>query len=454
MANIYVRLSYDPTGRNPDNLIPGEPHDLQSINGFPYKIVTMNNGGFYSRTLRVYDASYTKLTPNVDYIFTYRFANLSTKLGLEVAADIVFLDPARTGKVYLSAQMVGGDVAFSLTAIADYISWFTTQPAGYKPREMDYAGNEPIWKPGELDKERWALDTYQPFNNEIYQMGRAVQGQTGTYEQDYRDNVTRDYNAFLDLFNDRLERHIQDEANPHADEKADVGLNLVENYALATDQAARAGAVNNLYLTPLLSWSTVDQLAVQPLNTHIAKRDNPHQTTPEKIESPRKPVVDATAAQKYLRYEQVANTDYFSDGNAAYSYNEYYQFARRNIPAANFLSGGGNGYIDPRRLGRGSPGGNTALNGDGQWVSWDSIIIQHGAPPSPQIYPVGSWASAAQGHQFVVSQPWSFSAPVGSMAFYRVSTANWWGTGNGVIQTFHPIIYGSYKSASGWLQLL
>lgn len=454
MANIYVRLSYDPTGRNPDNLISGEPHDLQSINGFPYKVVTMEHGGFYSRSLRVYNAAYEKLTPGVDYIFTYRFANLSDKLGLEVAAAVVFLDPARTGTVYLSAQLVGGDVAYSFTVVDDYISWFTQQPVEYKPRDMDYAGDEPIWKPGELDKERWALDTYQPFNNEIYQMGRAVQGQTGTHEQDFRDNVTRDYNDFLDLFNDRLDRHIQDEANPHVDTKDDVGLNLVENYILATEQLARSGSVNNRYMTPLLSWATVDQFALIPLNSHINNRSNPHQTTPEKIDSPRKGVVDATANTKYLRNEQVANTDYFSDGASSFTYNAYYQFARQNIPANNFLAGGGNGYIDPRRLGRGSPGANTALNGDGNWVSWDSIIINQAPPASPQAFLLGNgWGSVAQAHQFVVSQPWAYSAPIGSVAFYGINTGYHWGSGNGSFTSYQTITYGSYKSASGWVAI-
>lgn len=454
MANIYVRLSYDPSGRDPDNLISGEPHDLQSISGFPFKIVTMVNGGFYSRSLRVYNADYEKLSPGIDYIYTYRFANLSDKLGLEVAADIVFLDPARTGKIYLSAQMVGGDLAFSLTAVEDYISWFSQQPVGYIPREMDYAGNEPIWKPGELDKERWKLDTFQPFNNEIYQMGRAIQGQTGPYEQDFRENVTKDYNDFLDLFTDRLERHIRDEANPHEDVKGDVGLNLVENYVLATEQSARAGMANNEYLSPLLSWATVDQFALIPLNKHIADETNPHRTTPEKIDSPIKTVVDATAATKYFRNEQVADTDYFSNGVDSYAYNEYFKLARRDIPADNFVSGGANGYLDPRRLGRGTPAANTALNGDGQWVTWDSIIIQQGAPPSPTIYSAGSgWGSPSSAHYWLTRQPWAFSAPTGSVCFYRVPTVYTWGYGNGGASGQINVIHGSYKTATGWIQM-
>lgn len=453
MSNVKVRLTYDPTGRNPDNLIGSEVHDLKTINGFPYKIVTMEHGGFYTQSLRVYDASYKKLTPGTDYIVTYRYANISQRLGLNICSDVVFLNPNRIGNVFLTAQMVGGDIAFSLTTVDDYVDWFNQQPVGYVPRDDDYNGNEPLWKPGELDKERWKLDTFEPFNNEIYAMSRAIAGATGPYEQEFRDKVKADYDAFLDLFNDRLQRHIDDKANPHVDTKADVGLNLVENYLLATEAGARTGTANDHYLSPLLSWATVDQLALMPLNAHVGNRSNPHQTTPEKINAPKKPVVDAAAAGKYLRNETVANTNYFTDGTNDYTYSEYYALARRNIPAGNFLFGGANGYVDPRRIGRGSPSANTALNGDGNWVTWDSIIIQHGAPPSPQIFPVGSWPSAAAGHQFVVSQPWAFSAPVGSIAFYRVSTRYHWGAGNGSFYNSFPIVFGSYKSASGWIQL-
>ena len=451
MSNIRVRLSYDPTGRNPDNLIGSEAHDLKPVSGFPYKIIELEHGGYYAKSLRVYDANYNKLTLGQDYIITYRHDVLSRELGLEICSAIVFLNKTRTGNVFTSAQMVGGDMAFSLTVIPNYVTWYGQQGANYVPQSNDFNGNEPQWQPGELEKERWRLDTFEPFNNEIYEMRRSVAGASGSYEQDYRDHVKADYNAFLDLFNDRLQRHIDDKANPHTDIKDDVGLSLMQNYEVASEAIARAGLSNVHYMTPLLSWATVDELAVKPLNLHIGNQQNPHQTTPAKIDAPIKTVVDAKANTKYLRNEQVANTDYFDNGVTPYTYAQYYNLARTNLPALGFLAGGANGYIDPRRLGRGNPTATTALNGDGVWVDWSSIIVQHGAPPSPVVVTVGAWSDRYAAHNFIVSQPWAYTVPVGSLALYYLDASVLWGAGNGGIYLPARTTCGSFKSASGWI---
>lgn len=460
MSNIKVRLQYDPTGRNADNLVGSEAHDLKAVAGFPYKIITLDNGGFYTRSLRVYDSAYNKLSPGVDYIYTYRHAVLSQELGLNICSAIVFLDPTRVGTVYCSAQMVGGDAAFSLTVITDYVIWFNSQPVGYVPRNDDFNGNEPQWKPGELDIERWHLDTYQPFNNEIYDMARSINGATGPYEQDFRDHVLADYNAFLLLFNDRLQRHIDDKGNPHVDVKDDVGLGLVENYTVASEQIARAGQSNTTYLTPALSWAVVDEFAIKPMNNHINLRPaNPHRTTPETIDSPVKTVVDAKANTKYLRNEQVVNADYFANSanpdpsSEAYTYYDYYQYARSKIAALEFLAQNGGGFINPYRIGRGSPAGNTALNGDGLWVTWDSIIVQQAPPPSPVVMICGAFGDRNVGHNFVITQPWARTVPVGSVAFYYLDTLYWWGSGNGAIQLGGRTTCGSFKTASGWIMI-
>lgn len=454
MSNNNVRLPYDPTGRNPDNLVGSEPHVLKPIAGFPYKIVTMIHGGFYSRSLRVYDANYQKLILGTDYIVTYRFANLSQRLGLNVCAAIVFLDPARVGKIYASAQMVGGDLAYSFTVVTDYVDWFKQQPAGYVPTTDDFNGNEPIWAPGELDKERWRLDTYEPFNNEIYMLGRANMAETGPHEQDFREKVTKDYNDFLDMFNDRLERHIRDTANPHVDAKSDVGLGLVENYKLATILEARAGSSNSAYLTPYLSWLTVDEFALKPLNAHIADKANPHKTTPATIDAPTKATVQGNLDNKYLLREQVRDTNAFSDGTSDYSYSAYYQLARTKIPAANFAVGGANGYINPRRIGRGNPSANTILRSDGYWVTWESLIIERGSSASPSLMVVGTnYSSQNAAHAAAISLPWAYSAPVGSMIFYTYLMSLLWGSGNGSwVSNSYPV-GASYKSASGWIAM-
>lgn len=458
MSNIYVRLSYDPTGKNPDNLIGSEVHTLKVITGFPYKIITMNNGGFYAKSIRVYDAKYNRLTLNVDYILTYRYVNAGNAVGMIICSDIVFLDEDRTGEVFVTAQMVGGDIAYSLTAIADYVAWWKTQPAGYIPSEFDYAGNEPIWKPGELEQARWELDTFQPFNNEIYTLGRTVRADTGTYEQEFRDKVDAEYKRFQDMFTNRLTVHVDDKDNPHEDNQAQLGLDQVANYALATIVEAKAALSNELYLTPALAWQSIETHAYDPMMTHINDEGNPHRLRPDQIDAPVKSVVRSIVDSKYYKDETVVDSSNLRDINVDYTYAGFLNYARANIPALHFVKDGPNGYMPPLRLGRGVPNERSALVGD-TWVSWDSLISANAGEASPQILVISGPGSAGQfanqdaGHNMAVSQTWAYTAPVGSMIFYKSEIYMYWGVGNGVIYNGYTQVNASYKSAAGWIKM-
>lgn len=460
MADIYVKYPYDPTGKNADNLVSGELHTLAPVSGFPYKIITMKNGGFFARTCRVYDADYNRLTESVDYILTYRYAHLSQMLGLEVVNDIVFLDKSRVGSVYVSAQMVGGDVAFSLTGIPDYVAWYATQEVGYVPRMFDFNGNEPVWGPGELDQERWRLDTYQPFNNEIYELGRATEGGRGVGEDKFRKDVKDKYLAFLDMFTDRLQRHIDDKQNPHVTTKAHIKLGLVQNYRLASVQESRQGTSNGFYQTPELSWQTLDSLALQPLNLHVTNYANPHQTTPEKIDSPRKNVVDDTISGKYLDTETVANTNTFMNGGTPFTYSEYFNYVRSNLLAGNFTSAvltAGAGYLSPYRMGRGIPNVNAVLRSgpNPSWQSIDSLIIEAQPKVSAGLlhlsFPTGT--SPTNAFNQAIIHPWAYTASTGSIICYRIYEQYVWGAGNGTYTSGHSVLYIAYKSPNGWVQV-
>lgn len=460
MADIYVKYPYDPTGKNPDNLVSGELHQLNPVSGFPYKIITMNNGGFYARSVRVYDDDYNRLTENIDYILTYRYAHLSQMLGLEICNDIVFLDKNRTGTVYVSGQMVGGDVAFSLTGIVDYVTWYKTQESGYVPRMYDFNGNEPTWLPGELDKERWRLDTYQPFNNEIYELSRAVEGGRGVGEDKFRTDVKNRYDQFMASFNDRLKNHIDNKNNPHKTTKAHIQLNLVQNYRLATTLEARQGISNTLYETPELSWATIENLALAPLNVHIGDFNNPHKTTPQKIDSPIKTYVDSEIGKKYLDTDKVTNAEMFMNGNTPYTYSDYYRYVRSNIPGNQFAASGTNGYLSPYRLGRGIPSINTVLRSGANptWQTIESLIIE--AKPkvssgllflASNIIPRSTKPAAA--FNIAIQQPWADTASPGSIICYYLNHKYTWGSGNGALVMTYVDIYLAYKSPNGWIQV-
>jgi hypothetical protein len=71
--------------------------------------------------------------------------------------------------------------------------------------------------------------------------------------------------------------------NPHSTTASQVGLGSVSNYAVASTGEAQAGASNTTYMTPLLTAQAISSQALSPLNTHIGRTDNPHATTATQV---------------------------------------------------------------------------------------------------------------------------------------------------------------------------
>lgn len=451
MSDVILQLPLDRTGRSPNNLIGSEEHPLVPIAGFPYKMVVLDHGGFYVKSLRVYDADYNKLVANQDYIVTYVYKNASDEIGLDICGAIVFLDPARNGVVFCSAQMVGGDLCYSFTVVDDYVNFYKSKPQPYTPKWMDYVGNEPIWKPGELEKERWHLDTYQPFNNEIERIAVTVEGGDGVEEDDFRAKVDFDFEAYVAKFNDRLERHIADKANPHVDYKSHplIDLGRVENYPVASEAEAVAGTRHDLYMTPYLTSLSLDEWALKPLRAHIANKNNPHEVTIAQTGAVTKQQVDDLASTKYTDEETVVNSNYASWNGSLRSYNYLYDDFRKDLRAEMFAYGGAAGYVPPSRIGRGAPTAKKVLMSDGMWTDFDALTTIYITEISPTCVIVTGqpgWATA-------VNTPEAMKAPVGSLLFYNYPGGSWWGVGNGAGYVGWTNVQAGYKTAGGWIAL-
>lgn len=457
MPDVIHELPIDRTGTLPGNLVTGEEHILKETPGIPYKIVTLKHGGFYVKKLRVYDTAYKPLKLNVDYIVSYVYQIGTDTLGQEVCGIIVFLDPARTGTVFVSAQMVGGDLCYSFTTEEDYVKFYKTRPQGYIPVSFDYIGSEPYWRRGELTAARWSLDTYQPFNNAIEDITKEVDGSDGQWEDDFRSKVQRDAIEFLTLFGDRLNNHIADKNNPHVDTKASslIGLDRVMNWALATPQEAIDGVANDRYMSPYLTGLSVKEWAEKPLRTHTADRQNPHRVSIAQTGANTNATVDNAAAVKYLRNELTENSNNVIHNGVTKSYEQYYADVRTNIPAGNFIIGGTNGYLPPVRMGGGAPDGNTVLMSDGIWTNFNALIEIYNTQVSPTVYILSAtqYQSSQEAHNLVVVQPWAWNAPEGSLCFYYVSYIVWVGIGNGAIQNGYKQLYCSIKTNGGWVMI-
>lgn len=85
--------------------------------------------------------------------------------------------------------------------------------------------------------------------------------------------------AIVKLAGEQLNAHISDTNNPHQTTKAHVGLGNVQNFGLASTAEAQAGTSNAKYMTPALVKSAIDALVIPQLNAHINNLNNPHQVS-------------------------------------------------------------------------------------------------------------------------------------------------------------------------------
>lgn len=80
-----------------------------------------------------------------------------------------------------------------------------------------------------------------------------------------------------------LTGHLNDFNNPHKVTKAQVGLDLVENYGIASAAQAIAGTDNGTYMTPYLVSQAIQNTSPQLMTDHIADLDNPHKVTKAQV---------------------------------------------------------------------------------------------------------------------------------------------------------------------------
>ena len=76
-----------------------------------------------------------------------------------------------------------------------------------------------------------------------------------------------------------LQAHMDRTDNPHFTTKDQLNLGQVQNYPTATDEQAALGDTNNAYITPYGVKLQVLVKAIEPLQAHAGRTDNPHGTT-------------------------------------------------------------------------------------------------------------------------------------------------------------------------------
>lgn len=459
MTGIKPRYPLDLTGRSPTNLVPGERKILLDRGDTPYRVVSFLAGGFYARSLKVYDSAFKRLTANVDYIATYTHADLSAYTGMEVCSTVVILNPDITGSVIIGAQIVGSDLAFALSAEDETVNYLESLPVGETPVWGGLLGDYPQWQPGELQEALWERHHYGHLNKSIEDLVRAVNQGNGEAEDTTRAEIRQLTQAFIDGLGDAVLRHINDTDRPHPITKYHVGLSLVENYPVATLNQAREGSSETLYLTPQTLQEMLRQFASNPLQTHLDSRFHTHSPTAEQVGTYTTAQLAPRFAAKVGITETVNNATGFEGYLATapgttirFSQIGLYNELRLELNASSISEG----VLDPRRLGIGSPGGYTYLGGDGIWRDFMSLYRQLADENNTRVYYAGSLGNTTNGLAHIRSTYANVTAyPPGTIVVFKVTNNEYhvsYNNGSSGWQS-RQSNRAAIRSTSGWFVL-
>ena len=87
----------------------------------------------------------------------------------------------------------------------------------------------------------------------------------------------------VSITNAALATHMADFDNPHKVTKDHVGLFNVQNYPVASQEEARAGSLNDRYMTPLRTTQLVAEYVYTAMRTHSDRTDNPHGVSKQQV---------------------------------------------------------------------------------------------------------------------------------------------------------------------------
>lgn len=259
MTTLIKKFPLDLTGRNPDNLVLGEPHELVETSRDGKRAFVPNYGGFYTQDMVVRDASGTELKKGADYIATYLYEDATEKSGLEVCGAVVVVNPKISSTVYLDYRVVGGSFAVSTNALEQVLQSLAEDDRPIKWGNI--VGRPSVFPPGGHLHALWELYGFEYLVVQLERLTQAIIAGDQAILDEMREYIRTLHQEALD-YTDALEErfldHKNDTTNPHQVTKAQVGLGRVENYPTASEMEARSGSLNDRYMTPLRSAQLID----------------------------------------------------------------------------------------------------------------------------------------------------------------------------------------------------
>lgn len=255
--NETYAYPFDPTGSLASNLIQNERHSVHPEEWMKNYFIVPNVAPFFRNSLQVilYPSGVT-LTEGTDFVLGFRFEEASRATTRPVYGAISFLNRDISGYVEITYQTIGGNWAINEVKAAEMMANTMINP------------RITLW--GEVVQLPYQ---FPPIDHEW-----DLVDMTGATELIESINALADIIASSEGSGDGGVggSHIGNFNNPHNVDKAQVGLGLVPNYGVATNQQMRDGAASNLFATPSGVRAAIEHIAIGALQAHINDDDNPH----------------------------------------------------------------------------------------------------------------------------------------------------------------------------------
>lgn len=263
---MSVSYPFDPTGLASTNLIADEIHTLTEVNNQPQRILIPEFAPFYLGNLQVKHVNIggitTVLNEDTDYTVCLPYIGATRSIGQMIYGGITINNDSLNGLIKITYRTLGGewtaDKNYVLEAISEY---------NYNPRIT-------VW-----DIVTNKQDLFPPINHD--QSMDYVFGHQNLIDSinNLADQVIQGPNP-----NTGIIQHLINENNPHHVTKEQVGLGNLENYQMATDTEVDNLVPVDKYFT--LRQLLLLGIAGQDPNLladHTGNYNNPHHVNKDQI---------------------------------------------------------------------------------------------------------------------------------------------------------------------------
>lgn len=280
--SLILKYRLDLTGKDPANLILNQPIDLLPAKN---RVAIPTYGPFYTEGLVIRErATQRVLEPDVHYKAVNLHEEATLLSGMEACTFVVVTDPEVHSELEMDYQIVGGSFIVPVDAIIKLIEDLDLDNRPVK--WGDIYGKPEKYNPTKHLHDAGDLYGFEYVTAALERIRDAILIGDAAAHEEILDYVDKQDGILNDLIKDleiRFDQHRTDYENPHNTTKAHVGLGIVENYKPASQVEAEAGVLNNRYMTPLRVAQAVTFQVGNKLDGHMANRENPHAVTKAQV---------------------------------------------------------------------------------------------------------------------------------------------------------------------------